>query len=199
MTLSVQFTTMAVMVLSGIYLGLAQDTFRRFSIHWKNRTIISYLLEIGFWLLQTLIVFFFLFLVNSGEIRFYIFLACLLGFSFYQALLKNAYRNVLERVISVLRAILNFFKQIFVILIVTPLKWICLFFFSIILFILNLAVKLLVIIFKIILYPFLLLGRLLKPIIPENFIKFFHKLCPIYSTIRDIIKKGLEYATFKRR
>ncbi|MCF3944461.1 spore cortex biosynthesis protein YabQ [Oceanobacillus alkalisoli] len=199
MTLSVQFTTMAVMVLSGIYLGLAQDTFRRFSVHWKNRTVISYLLEIGFWLLQTIIVFYFLFLVNSGEIRLYIFLACLLGFSFYQALLKTVYRNVLEGVISVLRTIFRFIKQVFLIFIVTPLKWIFFLLSGIIVFIINLVVKLLAIILKIILFPFLMIGRILKPLIPENFIKFFHKLHPIYSTIRNILKKGLEYATFKRR
>lgn len=111
MTLSVQFTTMAVMVLSGIYLGLAQDTFRRISVHWKKRPIISYSFEIGFWLLQTLIVFYVLFLVNSGEIRFYIFLACLLGFSFYQALLKTIYRQMLERLISVFRAIYKFLNK----------------------------------------------------------------------------------------
>lgn len=199
MTLSVQFTTMAVMVLSGIYLGLALDTFRRISVHWKKRPIISYSFEIGFWLLQTLIVFYLLFLVNSGEIRFYIFLACLLGFSFYQALLKTVYRQGLERLISVFRAVFRFFKQVFFILIVTPIKWIFLLSASIILFLLNMIVKILAILLKVILFPFLLIGKLLKPLIPENLIKFLHKLYPIYSTIRDILKKGLKYATFKRR
>ena len=79
MTLSIQFITMAAMVLSGIYLGVIRDTFQRFAIYWKGRKLLSYLLEIIFWILQTLVVFYVLFLVNAGEIRLYIILACLLG------------------------------------------------------------------------------------------------------------------------
>ena len=199
MTLSVQFATMAIMVLSGIYLGIAQDTFRRFSVHWKGKRVTSYFLEISFWLLQTLIIFYCLFLVNAGEIRLYIFLACLLGFSFYQALLNTLYKRLLERVIDIFRAIFQFFKRLFILLIIMPLKWIFLVCSSVIIFLFQIVIKLLGFIFKVILFPFLLIGRMLQPFIPEKFKKLLHKSSSIYSTIRIKLKKGIEYLTFRRR
>lgn len=199
MTLSVQFTTMAVMVLSGIYLGIAQDTFRRLSIHWKGKKLTSYVLEISFWLLQTLIIFYCLFLVNAGELRLYIFLAGLLGFSCYQALLKSLYKELLERVLTVVQAIFRFIERLITVLIFLPLKWLFLVCSSIVIALFAVVVKLLGFCLKVILFPFRLIGRILMPIIPKSFIKFFHKLQPFYSTIKDILSKGLRYLTFKRR
>ena len=199
MTLSVQFTAMAVMVLSGIYLGIAQDTFRRFSIHWTGNKLLNYLMEISFWLLQTLIVFYCLFLVNAGELRLYIFLACLLGFSFYQALLKTAYLRILEWLIRIFLAIYNFVKRLISIFIIRPIRFILFVCYRIVLFIYQVVVKLLSALLKLVLFPFLLLGRLLKPIIPKKLINFYHKFRSIYSTIKDTLVKWSKYLTFKRR
>src|SRR5699024_11891782 len=37
-------------------------------------------LELGFWFIQTAVLFYILFKVNEGELRIYVFLACLLGY-----------------------------------------------------------------------------------------------------------------------
>lgn len=199
MTLSVQFTTLIVMVSSGIYLGIARDTFQRLSIHWKGNAFATYVLEICFWLLQTLIVFYCLFLVNAGELRLYIVLACFLGFSFYQALLKNLYLRVLEKLISVFRAIFRFLKQVVIILVITPLRWLILLCSGVIVFIFRIFMKLIEFILQIVLFPIRLLIRIVKPILPKNLIKFFHKFESIYSTIINTSRKWLKYLTFKRR
>src|SRR5690625_1289933 len=86
MTLSTQFITMLAMTSGGFYLGVVLDTFRRFASSWKNRIIFSYVMETSFWLTQVIILFYVLFRVNGGELRLYIFLACLLGFTIYQVL-----------------------------------------------------------------------------------------------------------------
>src|SRR5690625_1760968 len=85
MTLDTQFLTMIFMVLGGLYLGIAKDTFRRFSPYWKNKRFINYAMEICFWLTQTFLLFYVLFRINGGELRFYVFLACLLGYAMFQA------------------------------------------------------------------------------------------------------------------
>lgn len=59
MTLTVQFITMAAMIVSGLYLGMSLDTFRRFSPYFKNNVFLTYSLEISFWLMQAFILFFY--------------------------------------------------------------------------------------------------------------------------------------------
>src|SRR5699024_4293439 len=100
MTLHVQLLTMIFMVLSGLYLGMALETFRRFSPLWRKNKFLVYFLEICFWLVQTLIIFYVLYRVNAGELRLYIFVACLLGFATYQALIASLYKRLLEQVVK---------------------------------------------------------------------------------------------------
>src|SRR5699024_7620746 len=118
-----QFLTMIFMVLGGLYLGIAKDTFRRFSPYWKNKWFINYVMEICFWLTQTFLLFYVLFLINGGELRFSVFLACLLGLAIYQALASALYKIVLESIIRVFTAIYRFFAKIVRALIITPIQW----------------------------------------------------------------------------
>src|SRR5690625_7680140 len=112
MTLDTQFLTMIFMVLGGLYLGIAKDTFRRFSPYWKNKRFINYAMEICFWLTQTYLLFYVLFRINGGELRFYVFLACLLGYDMYKALASALYKKKMESIIRVFTAIYRFFAII---------------------------------------------------------------------------------------
>lgn len=199
MMLSVQFITIAVMVLSGIYLGMIYDTFRRFAIHWERKKFISYMLEVSFWMLQACIIFYILFQANAGELRVYIFLAGLLGFSAYQALIKTIYMRVLEKAINIGRQIFRFFERLFSLFLFTPVKWLFLLCATIVLFLLQTVLRITLFLLKIIFFPVILLGRLLYPLIPKNIIKFLHKFTGVYSTIKDISQKWLKYLTFRRR
>lgn len=199
MTLSVQFTAMIVMVLSGLYLGLIQDTFRRFALYWKNRKAANYLFEISFWILQTLIIFYVLFLVNSGELRLYFILAFLLGFSAYQALFKTIYRRLLEVFIKLFKQFYSFFQRLVFIFIIVPVKWIAAMCIALLLFLVKVMIKTVQIILKAVLFPFYLLILAVKPFIPKKIISFFHKISMFYSTMKHISKKWLKYLTFKGR
>ncbi|WP_053368685.1 spore cortex biosynthesis protein YabQ [Bacillus sp. FJAT-27245] len=99
MTLTVQFLTMAAMVSAGVGFGAMLDTYQRFLNRPKRKNWITFINDILFWVVQALIVFYILFHVNKGEIRFYIFIALMCGFAAYQALLKGAYLWLLDRVI----------------------------------------------------------------------------------------------------
>src|SRR5699024_10705027 len=107
MTLNVQFLTMLFMVVSGFYLGIALETFRRFSPLWRHRPVLVYIFVVGFWCV----------------LRLYLFFACLLGFSIYQALAAPLYRVVLEHIIRLLTAIARALKRLCHILILSPVGW----------------------------------------------------------------------------
>ena len=67
------------------------DTYQRFLKRGHRNRWIVFINDILFWMIQGLIIFYVLFLVNHGELRFYLLLALICGFSAYQALMKRLY------------------------------------------------------------------------------------------------------------
>ncbi len=124
MTLTVQFYTLLAMIGMGSCFGAALDTYNRFLKRPKRKSWIVFINDILFWLIQGLAIFYVLFLVNQGELRFYLFLALLCGFSAYQALLKNIYKQALEKGIYVTIIMAKFATTSFSVLIYRPIKWI---------------------------------------------------------------------------
>ncbi|GGB51192.1 hypothetical protein GCM10011409_30950 [Lentibacillus populi] len=199
MTLDVQFMTMIVMVISGFYLGIIQETFRRFQPHWKENRFLRYFMEITFWLSQVLLLFYVLFRVNAGELRFYVFLALLLGFAAYQALAAHAYKRLLEYVIRVIAACYHFLEKLIQTLIITPVKYLIQLVITLILFVVQLVISILLFIAKVIIFPIKWVIYLIYRLLPKSIQNFLHKTAGFYSTIKNICKKGLEYLKFKRR
>lgn len=199
MTLTVQFMTIFAMVLSGFYLGIIQETFRRFTVYWRKRIFLTYFLEISFWLTQTVIIFYVLFRVNAGEIRLYVFLACLLGFSVYQVFAKSVYKKLLEIIIRMAAAVYRFFERLFHGLIITPISWILKLIMTIILSIVQLVVAIILFILKLVFTPFKWIGIGIYRLLPGGFKKILHKLAGFYSKMKNITYKGLKKLLFKRR
>src|SRR5699024_2786866 len=199
MTLHVQFMSLISMVIGGFYLGMAIDTFRRFSTYWERNIFFKYSLEICFWLMQSLILFYVLFRVNDGEIRFYIFLSCLLGFATYQALAAFIYKQLLEGVIRIVRSIYRFFKRLIEVLIIIPVKWLVTTLFMVVLWVVQLIFTILFWILEMLFFP---LGALINHIyqrLPKKVHRYLYKYAGIYSTIGNIYVKCVQYITFKRR
>ncbi len=109
------------MAAMGSYLGAAIDTYNRFLIRSKRKSWLVFLNDIFFWVLQGLIFFYVLFVVNQGELRSYIFLAILCGFAAYQSLLKRGYARVLEIIITMIISIYRYAVKIFLMLIYRPI------------------------------------------------------------------------------
>nr|MDH3175632.1 spore cortex biosynthesis protein YabQ [Bacillus pumilus] len=96
MTLTVQFYTMLSMVAMGIWSGASLDTYKLFVNREKTAKWLLIIHDLLFWPVQGLLFFYVLLLTNEGEFRLYIFLAVALGFSMYQALMKQLYMNILK-------------------------------------------------------------------------------------------------------
>lgn len=122
MTLDVQFQTMVSMVLMGVWIGASIDTYHRFIKQHRKFNWMTAINDFVFWVIQGLIVFYILLLVNEGELRFYIVLALLCGFAAYQSLFQKFFIHLLERLIYITISIYRFFSKIIQIFIINPIK-----------------------------------------------------------------------------
>lgn len=176
MTLQTQLMTMITMVISGIYLGFATETFRRIFNRFRNNIFLTYLLEITFWVVQTCLLFIVLYHVNDAEIRFYIFLACLLGFSIYIVLFQTLYKQVLEVIIQVMRSISKWTIQIINVLVIQPIIWMIHLSLKILFYIVSLCYRLLLFILKTLFYP-------VQIILPKKIYNKINNMLVFCSTI----------------
>jgi spore cortex biosynthesis protein YabQ len=121
MTLSTQFITMLTMVGMGSFFGASLDTYNRFLKRDKRKSWIVFFNDLLFWVVQGLVIFYVLFLVNEGELRFYLFIALLCGFAAYQSLIKHPFLKMLEIMISTIVSIWRFLVRLFLALVYRPI------------------------------------------------------------------------------
>ncbi|HLS08095.1 spore cortex biosynthesis protein YabQ [Lentibacillus sp.] len=199
MTLDVQFITMISMTAGGFYLGMALDTFRRLSVYWKQRVLLVYVMEISFWLMQTLLLYFVLFQVNSGELRVYVFIAILLGFAMYQALAANSYKRLLEHLINVTVKVYRFLVNVVKMIIITPITFIIQLIVTVIVFMAKLLWNLIQYTLKIVVAPIVWISRIVFRMLPQTIQRKLHKIAGFYSTIKNTCKKWINNLMSKRR
>ncbi|KKK36658.1 spore coat protein [Mesobacillus campisalis] len=123
MTLTTQFITMLAMIGMGSLFGVSLDTYNRFLQRQRRKTWIVFINDVLFWVYQGLSIFYVLFSVNQGELRFYIFLALLCGFAAYQSLVRRLYLKLLEWLISVAVSTYRIMVGIVRTLILRPLRF----------------------------------------------------------------------------
>ncbi|MEG9298870.1 spore cortex biosynthesis protein YabQ [Mangrovibacillus sp. Mu-81] len=123
MTLTTQFYTMLSMIGMGALFGATLDTYNRFLNRSQRRRWLVFLNDLLFWVLQALAIFYILFSVNFGELRFYIFIALLCGFAGYQALLKQGFLHLLEKLILFFISLYNLLVSMVKKLVYSPIKW----------------------------------------------------------------------------
>jgi spore cortex biosynthesis protein YabQ len=124
MTLTIQFYTLLAMIGMGSGFGAALDTYSRFLKRSERKRWIVFIHDFLFWIIQGLLIFYVLFLVNEGEFRLYLFLALLCGFSAYQALFKGFYQRFLEFLIILVIKLARFIANSVHMLIFLPIKWV---------------------------------------------------------------------------
>ncbi|RST57740.1 spore cortex biosynthesis protein YabQ [Siminovitchia terrae] len=206
MSLPVQFYTLLAMIGMGSLFGATLDTYQRFLKRGKRKRWIVFLNDLLFWFIQGILIFYVLFLVNSGEVRFYLFLALLCGFSAYQALFKQIYLKLLESLIQLVRAIARFIYRTAYLLVYKPFKGLYLLIIAIILYVYGLLLSLVKIVWimvkwlvKTVFKPFV---WMLNKVIPES-VKLF--VAQLRKTIagylkgsKNIIIKALNFFRKKR-
>jgi spore cortex biosynthesis protein YabQ len=203
MTLSTQFLTMLSMIGMGSLFGAMFDTYQRFLNRPKQKAWIVFINDLLFWVIQALIIFYTLFIVNSGELRFYIFIALLCGFAAYQALFKAIYLRLLEMGIQSVIAIYKFIIKMLQILIYKPVIGLIQLLIMIILALgrglitlVKFVFKIVLFILKIILVPLqkimMLFWKLLPKGIKKTVDKLYNKTAGNLKEIRNYINKWLD-------
>ncbi|MHC0039271.1 spore cortex biosynthesis protein YabQ [Pseudoneobacillus sp. C159] len=202
MTLTTQFYTMLSMVGMGILFGISLDTYQRFLNRPKRKRWIVFINDFLFWLVQGLLIFYTLFLVNKGEIRFYIFLALLCGFAFYQSLLKRLYLKLLELMIQTCISIYLFMKKTFIFLLWKPIVLIIsllislLFalykgFLALIRLIFRIIKWVLGILWKLIIWTFLLFWKLMPKKVKKIVEKLYNRWAGIFLRIKNYFHRWI--------
>ena len=200
MSLTTQFYTMLAMVGMGGWLGAALDTYGRFLKRPLRARWVVFINDLLFWLVQGLILFYLLLLVNEGELRIYIFLAVLCGYAAYQSLLKKIYLQLLELFIQTSLTIYRLFIRAGQLMIVKPIVGTIQLLIAIILGTVNILWKLikwgfkfLWSLVKILLSPVTFLFRLLWRLVPrsvENFlIENIRRLAGFFGKFKNITNK----------
>lgn len=182
MTLHTQFITMIAIVISGIYLGFATETFHRLVKKWQGYTIVRYSLEVLYWIMQTCLLFYLLYQLNKGEMRFIFVPAGLLGYSMYIVLCQKWYVKWLEKIIYIVKTVISWVVKGMDALIVQPVIWLLKVMLQCSKFLYRLIKK----IVYVICYPLLFL---MKKYIPETFFNNISKILVTCSTMIDNLKK----------
>lgn len=113
-----QFGIFLIFLFAGIAICLLYDMFRAIRKTIKTSDFITYIEDIIFWICVAIFLIYLIFILNSGELRFFMFIAiCIGGIVYYFALSKY--------IMNISVHILGFFKAIFkkiINIILIPLK-----------------------------------------------------------------------------
>ncbi|MBM7606559.1 spore cortex biosynthesis protein YabQ [Metabacillus crassostreae] len=197
MSLTTQFYTMLAMFGMGSWVGAALDTYGRFLKRPLRARWVVFINDFLFWIVQGLILFYLLLLVNEGELRVYIFLAVLCGYAAYQSLLKTIYLRILDRLIQTSISIYSLVINIGQAIIIKPIVLLFQVTITILLGILKFlwsltkwAFQILYSFVKIILAPVWLILRVSWKIVPSGIrnyiIKNINKLAGINKKVKNI-------------
>ncbi|MGE7186900.1 spore cortex biosynthesis protein YabQ [Peribacillus sp. NPDC006672] len=210
MTLTTQFYTLLAMIGMGSAFGAALDTYSRFLKRSERKRWIVFIHDFLFWIIQGLLIFYVLFLVNEGEFRLYLFLALLCGFSAYQALFKGLYQRFLELLIILVIKLARFIADSVHMLIFLPIKWVIVSVIAIIIGIGKFVLALLKWAGKILLFILNIFWRPLKWILTQiwnllpvfvtkNVGKFYNKGKGILLKIKNSISRTLNRWRTKKK
>lgn len=202
MTLTTQFITMLTMIGMGSVFGAALDTYNRFLKRTDRNRLIVFINDILFWIVQGLVIFYILFLVNSGELRFYIFIALLCGFAAYQSLFKGIYLRLLEIVISMIISFYRFLLKLFHYVIYKPIHALVVAVISLLIMIgkglyslFKLLLKILLNLLKVVFLPIkwilLLIWKLLPKYIKKTVEKLYNRMAGLFKQIKNYIYKWI--------
>ncbi|WP_261800290.1 spore cortex biosynthesis protein YabQ [Paenibacillus sp. PAMC21692] len=122
MTLSVQWMTMAVMLLSGLGMGAVFDGYRVVSNELKFPKWWLPALDVLYWIASAVVVFRMLYASNNGEVRAYVFLGLAVGVILHYWLFSRAVIVSVKWLIAAIRACIRFILKIFEIFIVKPIQ-----------------------------------------------------------------------------
>ena len=94
--------------IGGVLMGIIFDFFRIIRKIKKHGDILTAIEDILFWIISSVLVFFIVLYFNSGEIRWYIFVALVIGSVLYYLTISSFLRKIVLWIISFLIKIIKF-------------------------------------------------------------------------------------------
>ncbi|WP_131924855.1 spore cortex biosynthesis protein YabQ [Hazenella coriacea] len=120
-----QWITMALMLSSGLLLGVILDTYRVLKTRFRLRGWVVSLIDLLYWTVSAALVFSLLMWSNWGELRFYIFVAICTGlFLYYQWLSRQVIQGI-RWIVSVIEKLILGILRVIQTFIWLPLIQIC--------------------------------------------------------------------------
>ena len=101
-----------IFAINGVIIGLLFDIFRILRKSFKTSDLITIIQDILFWIITGIIILYSIFIFNNGEIRFYMFLAVILGALLYMLLLSRYIIKISVEIINVIKKVLKFIFKI---------------------------------------------------------------------------------------
>src|SRR5699024_7234152 len=184
MTLTIQFTTMITMVLSGVFIGASYHTFKRLEHLWFHRIFWRYIFEIVFWILHVLLLYYVLYIVNEGILRFYVFLSIFCGYAMFKSLLERVYNKILDYIFRLIRYICGIIYKIVSFLIIQPIVWLVSLVIVIIMKLFSLVGYIVLLCWKIVSCPFKWVFLQFVKLLPKKAQKYLHHYYSKYSKIK---------------
>lgn len=123
MSLQVQFFTLFTMFASGGGLGAAFDVYRVLAGALRLPRWMYALLDLVYWLIATVLVFYVLLHSNFGEVRMFVFIGLCLGVWVYFGLFSRATVALLQWIIRLLITLYEWVKRLIEVLVITPIVW----------------------------------------------------------------------------
>ncbi|WP_456277134.1 spore cortex biosynthesis protein YabQ [Bacillus sp. AK128] len=185
MSLTVQFYTMLAMFGMGNWVGAALDTYGRFLKRPERANWFVFINDVAFWVVQGLVIFYTLLVVNEGELRFYVFLALLCGFAAYQSLFQSYYKRLLEHLIMFAVRTYKFFARLITVLLIQPIRYIIQLLVISLLGLWKLVLTIGLFIFRLIITPFKWIGILCWKLTPKRVKIFFYKIAGILEKTKN--------------
>ena len=103
--INIQIYSFLIFIISGIVISIAFDIFRILRKSFKTSDVITVLEDIVFWILTGLFLIYIILRFNYGEIRFYSFLALILGIIIYLLTLSRYFVKYSVKVLDTFRII----------------------------------------------------------------------------------------------
>ncbi|MBN8253787.1 spore cortex biosynthesis protein YabQ [Priestia flexa] len=204
MSLNIQFYTMLAMISMGGCVGASLDTYRYFVNRAQTVRWFVFISDLLFWVVQALLIFYVLFLVNEGELRFYAFLALLCGFAAYQSLIQSIYLKVLKFIVSSVLAVYRALLTILTIILVKPARMLLRCINALGLLCYRFGYGLVSFILKVIFVPirwvFLIFWRIMPKSVRRFLQRCFTYLEGIFQRVKNTIMRAVSWLnTFKNK
>ncbi len=109
-----QTSLFLIFTIDGVLIGIIFDIFRILRKTIKTSDFVTYIEDFLFWIITSIILFYSIFTYNNGELRFFMFLAVILGFVLYLCTISSYLIKINVKIINVIKRIfLNLFEIIY--------------------------------------------------------------------------------------